>query len=220
MKKFLAIFMVFALMFMSSITCFASESSAVDSTDENFTEISREDYIKHLMESQNMTYDEAEQHIDSAINATISKHMTNTVSPCSIDFDKTIDEYENGVQTLYGYVTSTLPIPHTDGILKVTARVYTVIVVASVGRYISSVDGNVSVYPATSGIYTVSGSGNVDWDEFHVNLSYTGVGEIAKSSAIDLGMSLGAINFGASESTTEYLRYPFALGETYTVSNK
>ena len=179
-----------------------------------YIEVSREEYIQYKAESENLSYEEAEKLLDIQIWNTMISHGLVTCSPLSTGFEETDYTYEDRVRTSYGYFYSQQPVPNSGGYMSVKMSVFAVTVSAYGGRYIAHVSGNVILQAGSNGGYTVSGGGDVVWDDHTVRLSCTGNAEIALSIAHSVNLDAQVIQYGQTYGTTEYLRFPFTLGDT------
>lgn len=209
---------VLALAAMVSMVTMPSSATSLDShSDATYNEITREQYVAHIAQKNGISYDTAEEEVSQAILATIDKHNIPVITP--FGFEETNSEYIGGVKTSYGYWVSNKVIPNTGGDMSVRMSVYSILVSAQQGTYISHVDDSLDVLPGDSGIYTITASGNVRWDDYTVHLSSSGNAEITYDTAVDFGLDAEWISFGQSLGTATYLRYPFTLGETFRISN-
>lgn len=171
----------------------------------------------HIAEDKDISYAAAEEEVDQAILATIVKHDIPIVATRGYEETSSVtDKYH--VRTSYGYWVSEKDIPNTGGVMSVRMSVYSVVISASVGRYISHVSDDVKVTSGSGGQYTIDATGNVSWDEFTVHLSSSGNAEIEYDTAGEIGMNAEWISFGISMGSAQYLRYPFSVGERFDLN--
>ncbi len=163
-----------------------------------FEEMTREEYITEYAQTNSMTYEAAEEEIDSAIVSSIAA----LPAPMSWYGDTVVGNGDN-TSTVYGRVSATFV--DASG-MSATYKVQAIQIKSHYGATWSSCNENGTFTPG-SGSYTLIGSCTASViSTRNLRMVLDGYFEISKSVADSIGVDLGVCQYSYTSGTTMYYR--------------
>ncbi len=169
-----------------------------------FEEITREEYLQHKAEREGISYEQAAEIVDAAIENTLDS-LPSPISPMAW---QGTDIFDNGdaTYTIYGRVYST-----HNSIMGMSVHYETeaVKVYHHYGSYWIDCVSTGTVYPTGSGVYTFTGTVSatiISSDITQLRMALSGYYQVEADLALDAGYEVGDFSVSVTIGTTVYFR--------------
>ena len=220
-KWLISLLAVMSLLFTLALSTFAADYPDTSGSHEvGFESLTKEEYIKLVMERTDKTRDEVVNELNASAQEMLEKYGVEGAPPpvAPFSFDITSSEYiGDGVRMYYGYVY--FEDTYAGG-LKVRSECPASYAQHHYGAAFSTVETSAAtLHAASSGQWVLESTSCQAYQDnaTTVRIQYSAIIDIVKSEAVSLGVSLEFFNGGVSASMDTHLREHVSNSNSYSL---